>query len=81
MQRKKIHMFILGGCLAGGMMFGSSNAEAGATASMLFALTTPVGRDDITSDMFTRPGTALVRWFISPSAWYTVFLRKAVFTS
>ena len=36
MQRKKIHMLVLaGGFLVGGMMFGSSNAEAGATAEML----------------------------------------------
>ena len=36
MQRKKIHMLVLaGGFLAGGMIFGSSNAEAGATAEML----------------------------------------------
>ena len=36
MQRKKIHMLVLaGGFLAGGMMFNSSNAEAGATAAML----------------------------------------------
>jgi cytochrome subunit of sulfide dehydrogenase len=36
MQRKKIHMLVLaGGFLAGGMMFSSSEAEAGATAAML----------------------------------------------
>jgi cytochrome subunit of sulfide dehydrogenase len=36
MQRRKIHMLVLaGGFLAGGMMFGSSDAEAGATAAML----------------------------------------------
>ncbi|MBF0358199.1 MAG: c-type cytochrome [Magnetococcales bacterium] len=36
MQRKKIRVLIMvGGLLAGGAMFGSSNAEAGATAAML----------------------------------------------
>ncbi len=36
MQRKKIRVLIMvGGLLAGGAMFGSSNAEAGATPAML----------------------------------------------